>query len=216
MENVSVNQKPLRLRMSIISIVLVSLGLFWLFYDLAYRAVINVEVSLMEVVDFNTPYFALQLIESFPGLILTIVFGIIWTWYYNHQFMKMLIGFIFGGLSFGVLFLIPEVVTAQHFWLFCVSLLFLSVAEIHLTPVLSSTIVKYVKLKYLATAFALSAIFTRMFVGLTKFFPDEFYTDPSNALKVGLIGMLVMIIILVIGMRFGKKILKSNAQTQNI
>ncbi|WP_430409579.1 MFS transporter [Kordia sp.] len=192
----------------LILVTLIVLGVFWMFSDLTYVAKFDIRMSLAELVNFENPHIVFQQIESFPVIVFSLIFAVIWSWYYNHQFVKMLIGFFFGFLSFGVLFLIPEVVTATHFWIFCLSLFFLSIAEIHLAPVLNSTIVKYGNPKYLAILIAVSALFTRMFAGITKLFPDELYDNSAVALKIGAIGILLVIVLLIVGILFGKKYLK--------
>ena len=53
-----------------------------------------------------------------------------------------MLGFIFGALSLGVLFLIPDELNEQHSIIFMVSLFFLTMAEIHISPTMHSVLTK--------------------------------------------------------------------------
>ena len=68
---------------------------------------------------------------------------VLWTYFYSGQFFKLMIGFVFGLLSLGLLFLIPEIPTDEHTIIYLVSLLFLVIAEIHIAPIIHSVITKY-------------------------------------------------------------------------
>lgn len=184
------------------------LSVFWIFIDMAHLYKTEALRNIGEVLGYGGSYIIFQQIESFPVIILTIIFAVIWSWYYSHQIVKILIGFVFGALSLGMLFLIPEVVAAEHFWIFCVSILFFGIAEVHLAPILNATIIKYANPKYIAITIALSIVCMQLFAKIAILIPDSLYNNPMSAFNIGFVGILLATLLIALGISFGKKYLK--------
>ncbi len=86
-----------------------------------------------------------------------------------------MIGFIFGDISFGILFLIPETPNEQHSVLYLISLFFLCVSEIHIAPIIHSILTQYTKPQYLAILISLAFIPTRLFSFIVGLFNEGLY-----------------------------------------
>ncbi|QHI36064.1 Dipeptide permease D [Kordia antarctica] len=210
-KNKDLKQFALNHRILKIVLVILVVGLFWALFEIGYLKRIESQISLSKVVSFENLDSIFQQLESFFMIPVVIVFAILWSWYYNHQFVKLAIGFIFAVASYGILFLIPEVVTIYHFWLFIFSLFLLTLAEIHIAPILYATLAKYGNPKYLATLIASSLVLTRLFFAMHQLFSDEIYEDSSFTLKIAFGGMFIFAVILSAGVILGRKYLKSNA-----
>jgi POT family proton-dependent oligopeptide transporter len=109
-----------------------------------------------------------------------------------------MIGFIFGALTFGILFLIPETPTEQQTIFYLLSLVALGISEIHIAPIIHSIFTKYCNPKYLAIVFSIAFIPTRILSVILGLFNEMFYENPYLGLKVGVILMSICSIGLII------------------
>ena len=85
------------------------------------------------------------------------------------------------------------------------SLLFLSISEIHIAPIIHSILTKNSNPKYLAILISLAFIPTRLFSLLFSMFSEKFYDNPIFSLKFGLIAMIIVSIGLIIFVIWKKK-----------
>lgn len=190
-----------------ISFAFLAVGLFWVIYELGNIRVFDLQVQLSEISTMGIPesmWSSMNLIFILPVSLIAII---LWTSFYSTQFFKLMIGFIFGTISFGILFLIPEVPGKQHMVLFLVSLLFLNISEIHILPIIHSTLTKYTNPKYLAILISLAFIPTRLFYLITSLFNDDLNKNPTKALVIGIIAMAILSIGFIIYNRRNKNLL---------
>ncbi|MCK7589987.1 MFS transporter [Subsaxibacter sp. CAU 1640] len=183
---------PISKRILNILIAFIVVGLFWGFYELSSIRTFDLQLQLSEVSTLGIPNHLWQSINSIFILPISIIAIILWTYYYSSQFLKLMLGFIFGVISFGILFLIPEVPTEQHTIIYLISLLFLAISEIHIAPIIHSILTKYSNPKYLAILISLAFLPTRLISLIFGLFNDKLYDNPMLGLKIGIIGMTIV------------------------
>lgn len=199
-ENVKINK-----RIGQILTFLISVAIFWTIYEMSAIGKMETEMKLKteSTIDFvNNNLFMFEPIFLFA---FALVMAIIWTLYFNNRYIKLLIGFIFGTLSFATLFLIPESPTEMSLIYYLISLLFLGISETHITPIIQSILTKYSNPKYLAIIISLAFIPTRLFSLIFHGFDNKFYGNPMFALKFGTIAFLTLSIGLIVYMVKFKK-----------
>jgi len=197
---IKVNQRIINI---IIAFVIVSL--FWSIYEIGNIRIFDLQLKLSEISRLDVPknmWYSFYSVLLFPISILAII---AWTFFYNNQFCKLTIGFIFGAISFGILFLIPEMLTEKYAIVYLLSLLFLSISEIHIAPIIYSILTKNSNPKYLAILISLAFIPTRLFSMLFSLFNEKFYDNSILPLKFGLIAMIMISIGLIIFVKWKKK-----------
>ena len=185
----------------IIAFVIVSL--FWSIYEIGNIRFFDLQLKLSEISTLNIPK-SMTSLNSVFILPISIIAIIVWTFFYNNHFLKLTIGFIFGAISFGVLFLIPEIPTEKHTIIYLLSLLFLSISEIHIAPIIYSILTKNSNPKYLAILISLAFIPTRLFSVIFSVFNEKFYENPIFSLKFGLMAMIIVSIGLIIFVKWKK------------
>ncbi|MBB6682263.1 MFS transporter [Aequorivita sp. 609] len=177
-----------------ISIVLMVVGLFWAIYEISYYRIIDLQVQFRDVITIEIFKNDWHSINSLLILPIGIIAIIGWTYFYTSQFFKLILGFIFGAISLIVLMSIPDVFTEKHMVLYLLSILFMGISEIHIAPILYSTLTKYSNPKYLAILISLAFIPTSMLIFSTRFFNDRFYDNPIFGLKLGVTIMIIVAI----------------------
>lgn len=175
-----------------ILIAFIVVGLFWGFYELSSIRTFDLQSRLSEVSTLDIPNHLWQSLNSIFILPISIIAIVLWTYFYSNQFFKLMLGFVFGVISFGILFLIPEVPTEQHTITYLISLLFLAISEIHIAPIIHSILTKYSNPKYLAILISLAFLPTRMIFLFFGLFNDKLYDNPMLGLKIGIVGMIVV------------------------
>nr|WP_162897324.1 MFS transporter [Aquimarina sp. AD1] len=175
-----------------ILIAFIVVGLFWGFYELSSIRSFDLQLQLSEISTLGIPNHLWQSINSIFILPISIISIILWTYFYSSQFFKLMFGFIFGVISFGILFFIPEVPTEQHTVTYLISLLFLSISEIHIAPIIDSILTKYSNPKYLAILISLVFLPTRLISLVFGLFNDKLYENPMLGLKIGIVGMTII------------------------
>ncbi|MEP5341854.1 MAG: MFS transporter [Algibacter sp.] len=162
-EQTTEDKSTLNERIIKISIAFVIVGLFWAIYELGNIRFFDLQLKLSEISTLNISKSIWASLNSVFTLPISILAIIVWTLFYNSQFFKLMLGFIFGIISFGILFLIPEVPTEQHTIIYLLSLLFLGISETHIAPIIHSILTKNSNPKYLAILISLAFIPTRLF-----------------------------------------------------
>lgn len=175
-----------------ILIAFIVVGLFWGFYELSNIRTFDLQLQLSEISTLDIPNHLWQSINSIFILPISLISIILWTYFYSSQFFKLVIGFIFGVISFGILFLIPEVPTEQHTITYLISLLFLTISEIHIAPIIYSILTKYSNPKYLAILISLAFLPTRLISLVFGLFNDKLYDNSMLGLKIGIVGMTII------------------------
>lgn len=204
-EKISIGKRILNILIAFIIV-----GLFWGFYELSSIRTFDLQLQLSEVSTLDIPNRLWQSLNSIFILPISIIAIILWTYFYSNQFFKLMLGFIFGVISFGILFLIPEVPAEQHTITYLISLLFLAISEIHIAPIIHSILTKYSNPKYLAILISLAFLPTRLITLIFGLFNDKLYDNPMLGLKIGIIGMMVTAIGLIIYIIINKKTTYNN------
>jgi POT family proton-dependent oligopeptide transporter len=186
-EKISIGKRILNILIAFIVV-----GLFWGFYELSSIRTFDLQLQLSEVSTLDIPNHLWQSLNSIFILPIIIIAIVLWTYFYSNQFFKLMLGFVFGIISFGILFLIPEVPTEQHTITYLISLLFLAISEIHIAPIIHSILTKYSNPKYLAILISLAFLPTRMISLIFGLFNDKLYDNPMLGLKIGIVGMIVV------------------------
>jgi len=184
---VSVNTRGLKILITIIL-----LGIFWTIYELGYKRISDLEMKFSERSALNIPSSMWYIFSSVFLMPVGIVAAIIWSYVYNSQFIKLTIGFLIAALAYVILFLVPDAPSDQHVYYYLCSLLLLNIAEIHVSPVIYSTLTQYSNPKYLAIIMSLSFVPVKLFAMVMAFFNSQFSIEPIFALKLALIAMLVI------------------------
>lgn len=192
LDEIEKNEFPIGKRILNILIAFIVVGLFWGFYELSSIRTFNLQLQLSEISTLGIPNHLWQSINSIFILPISIIAIILWTYFYSNQFFKLMLGFIFGVISFGILFLIPEVPTEQYTVTYLISLLFLAISEIHIAPIIHSILTKYSNPKYLAILISLAFLPTRLISLIFGLFNDKLYDNPMLGLKIGIVGMTVV------------------------
>lgn len=169
-------------------------SIFWAIYELGNIRIFDLQFKLSEISTLNIPKSIWTSLNSIFILPISVLAIILWTFFYSSQIIKLMIGFIFGVISFGILFLIPEIPTEQHAVFYLISLLFLSISEIHISPIIHSILTRFSNPKYLAILISLVFIPTRLFSVMIGLFNEKLYDSPNPifGLKTGLITMVVV------------------------
>jgi POT family proton-dependent oligopeptide transporter len=138
-----------------------------------------------------------QSLNSVVTLPISLIAIIVWTYFYNSQFFKLLIGFIFGAIAFGIILFIPEIPEEKHTIYFIASMLFLAISEIHIAPIIHSILTKYSNPKYLAILISLAFVPTKIFALIFGIFHERIYDNPTLGIKFGIIAMILMSIVII-------------------
>lgn len=179
-------------RITKIIFALAIIGLFWSIYEIAGYRIFELQLTLSSISTLGIPQSIWSSLSTLLILPISIVVIVLWTWYYNSQFSKLMIGFIFGVISFGILFLIPEEPSSQHASIYFLSLLMLAISEMHIAPIVYSILTKYSNPKYLAILISLAFIPTRVFNFVFARFNENVYNNPILGLKIGIIVMTIV------------------------
>lgn len=175
-----------------ILITFIVVGLFWGIYEISNIRIFDLQMQFSEISAWNISKSMWQTIGSIFTLPISLLAIVLWTFFYNSQFFKLMVGFVFGAISLGILFLIPEIPTENHTITYLVSLFFLGISEIHITPIIHSILTKYANPKYLAILMSLAFLPTRLISLIFGLFNDKLYDNPMLGLKIGIIGMIVV------------------------
>jgi POT family proton-dependent oligopeptide transporter len=192
LDGIEKNEFPISKRVLNILIAFIVVGLFWGFYELSSIRTFDLQLQLSEISTLGIPNHLWQTINSIFILPISIIAIILWTYFYSSQFFKLMLGFVFGVISFGILFLIPEIPTEQHTITYLISLFFLAISEIHIAPIIHSILTKYSNPKYLAILISLAFLPTKLIYLVFGLFNDKLYDNPMLGLKIGIVGMTVI------------------------
>ena len=192
MDEIEKNEFLIGKRILNILIAFIVVGSFWGFYELSSIRIFDLQLQLSEISTLSIPNHFWQSINSIFILPISIIVIILWTYIYSSQFFKLMLGFVFGVISFGILFLIPEVPTEQHTVTYLISLLFLAISEIHIAAIIHSILTKYSNPKYLAILIILAFLPTRLMSLIFGLFNNKLYDSPMLGLKIGIAGMAVV------------------------
>lgn len=167
-------------------------GVFWMVYELMSTHLFALQSSLSEVSDLG------QNANSSLNSTLTIVFtglaAVAWTFLYSRQLVKLALGFFFGAVAYGTFLLLPFVSTNEQSTLFLITVLFLSLAEVHITPIIDAILTQYANPKYLAILMSLSFIPIRLFTYGIFLFEFEEHSDAATIFSVGILLLISLVV----------------------
>lgn len=165
---------------------------FWATYEISNIQLSSIHSRLSEASELimsETIWASFQSMISLPILIFVIT---LWTFLYSSYQFKLMLGFLFGAISYGILLYLPELPNDQHIAFYLLSLLLLGLSEVHIAPIISSVVTKYSNPKYLAIIFGLVFIPSRILPIMFGAFNEYFYRNPSQALVLGIIIMILI------------------------
>jgi POT family proton-dependent oligopeptide transporter len=141
-------------------ITLIYVALFWLFFGLLSSSQIYVEVNLPIIPGYQIPYSLWNSIGPFLAAPFGLFLMIYWSKYYSPRLRKLLLGFVFGVISFGLFLCVndQEIDTVSSMLFFVGSLLCLSLAEIYLWPIVYAEITEKINPKFIAIAISLASL----------------------------------------------------------
>lgn len=193
---------------------LIVVSLFWVIYSIGNIRILDIQPIFFENIESELLKKIWTYIDLSFIIPISLIASIIWTHFYNNQFIKLTIGFIFGAIAFGILFLIPEIPTEKHMIIYFLAIFLLGISEIHIAPILFSILTKNSNPKYLAILISLSAIPIRLFNALITFtFEGKLYKNPIFSLKFALISMIIISIGLIIFVKWKRITTYNNVYT---
>jgi POT family proton-dependent oligopeptide transporter len=179
-------------RILTIAIAFIIVGLFWGIYEISNIRILDLQIQLGENSTLGISKSMWQSLNSVFTLPISLIAIIVWTYFYNSQFFKLLIGFIFGAIAFGIILFIPEIAEEQHTIYFIASMLLLAISEIHIAPIIHSILTKYSNPKYLAILISLAFVPTKIFALIFGLFHERIYDNPTLGVKFGIITMILV------------------------
>lgn len=197
---------PTKRRALYIVIALVFVGLFWAIHEISSIRISDLQFQLSEISTLGIPKTIWPSLYAVIALPLGLIAIVLWTYFYSNQFFKLMLGFIFGAISFGILLLIPEIPAGQHTALYLLALLFLGISEIHIAPIVHSILTQYANPKYLAILVSLALIPPRLFSILIGLFNEGLLEKPVIAIVIGTVAMAFLSIGLIIFNRTNEKL----------
>lgn len=192
MNKLEYDEFPIRVKVINILMAFVIVSFFWGFYELANIRTIEIQGQLSQISNLNIPNHLWQTHNSIFILPIGIIAVVLWSYLYSNQYFKLMLGFVFGVISFGILFLVPEVPTEQHTIIYLISLLFLAISEICIAPIIHSILTKYFNPKYLAILISLAFLPAHLISIIFRLFNDKLFGNPMLGLKIGIIGMAII------------------------
>lgn len=196
-EETSSRSLPVRARSKKIPIAFFWVTLFWAIYEISNIRLFDLEAELSEALVLILPNYILSSLGLIFLLPLSFLAFIVWTFFYQSSSFKLLLGCLFASISYGILFLIPELPRGQQTILYLIAVCFLSISEIHISPILHSVLTKYANPKYLAIIISLAFIPTRLCTAMLGVFNEDLYKNPLIAIQIGMLAMLVLTITLI-------------------
>lgn len=191
-EKTSIGKRVLTIAMAFIIV-----GLFWGIYEISNIRILDLQIQLGENSTLGISRSMWQSLNSIFTLPISLIAIIVWTYFYNSQFFKLLIGFIFGAIAFGIILFIPEIPEEKHTIYFIASILLLAISEIHIAPIIHSILTKYSNPKYLAILISLAFVPTKIFALIFGIFHERIYDNPTLGIKFGIIAMILISIVII-------------------
>jgi len=194
------NKFTLNLNQRIVNILIIvfAVGLFWMFYSISDVRFFDIQTEFMKIKSLSHFSVLWNSSNSIFILLISIFIIVLWTKFYTTQLHKLIIGFVFGLISYGLLLYIPEVPNEHNVVLYFISLFMLAIGEVYISPIVNSIIIKYGKPKYFAILISLAYIPSKMlYLVFGLFKRDDFRTEPLLAIKIGFIATGIICFILI-------------------
>lgn len=192
-EKITFNQRSINIGWAFLFV-----GVFWAVFEMNSLRIFDLQALLSA---YATTPLAVYIWKSFGQLALfpiSIIAVIVWTFFYSTQLFKLMIGFVLAVLSYGFFLLLPEIPEAQHTFTYIVAMLLLSLAEIHIAPVVYSILTQYSAPKYLAIIVSLSFIPVKLCSLAVGLFEKDITEQPIVALWIGMFILIMLSLGLVV------------------
>lgn len=203
-----------RNRVLTVSIVLVLVGLFWSIYQCAGAQFSYLEFKFVEMTSWNIPRIMWSSSSAFFIIPISLIAAVVWSRFYSSHYFKLMLGFVFGTISFSVLFLIPEIPTETHASLYLLAILSWGIAEVYIAPISHSVLTKYANPKYLAILMSLVVIPNHILSSVFTFALTGDENEAAFGLQVGLIAMAFICVGLIGFVLLNKKPSEIEAKSQ--
>lgn len=208
---IEINQFSMNKRIVIILLALGLYGLFFWFLGIGNIYGLDLSLIFSEMPSLGISDHFWEFYHYIFIVLISLIAIIVWTYFYNSSFVKLMIGFVFGAVSLGLLFFIPMEPTENHFSIFLVSLIFLAISETHIGPIIYSILTKYANPKYLAILISLVFLPTSLISLISTLFLNDLFEQPELSLKISVIGMILSAFGIFIFLKFNKKLFYKNS-----
>ena len=189
LKNIVLPKLKLSTRFLKISMILLFFIGFWLGHQLLSPDLFYVTDEISKSVE--TGILSGASINSLNSLFVAlsaILLFIFWTFFHWNRYLKMGLGLVLGLTSFALILNVSPDLTESDLVIFVVSIALLGMAEVLITPTLSSAVVRYVSPKYFAIVFGLLFIPSRLTAVFSRLFENENgeFTEWSLDFGIGL------------------------------
>lgn len=185
------------------------IGLFWAFFELSGIKTHSIQIHLSEISSLGIPKSIWTSSSILIIIPISIFFSIFWSYYFFSSVYKLMLGFLFGIVAFGILLFIPEIPEEKHTLFYLLSILFFGISETQISPIIESTLTRYSNPKYLAIIISLAFIPARFFILIIGFLGLEIYNNSSTI--IGFIAIIILSLVLFISISINK--MKKNEKT---
>ncbi len=179
-------------RTFIIIMAFIIVGLFWVAYEISSIRILDLHIKFAELITIDIPRSIWQSLNSTLTLPLSVIAIVVWTYFYNSQLFKLLIGFILGAIAFGIILFIPEMPDEKHTFYFITSMLILALSEIHIAPIIHSILTQYSNPKYLAILMSIAFVPTKIAALFIVLFNERISDNPFWGITFGTIVMILV------------------------
>ncbi len=199
------NTSKMSVKATRITIASVVVGLFLAISSLTDLPIRDIQLSMSEISIIGLANYNWHLHNFIQIVILGLAAIIYWSRIFSSTLRKITLGAVFAVVSFALLLSISDTLVTSHAVIFLLALIFLSLAEIHISPLLNSIATRYANQKYLATTISLVALPSRLFSILFAAFSINSSSNVALVFTTGLISMLLatagLVVLLVITRR---------------
>lgn len=190
-----------------IIILVLFVGCFWVTYELSYFGVIEINQRIGDAFIDDLPEAIVSNSFSTSLSIFTLIaFAFLWSRYYGNQFLKLFLGFVVFGIALFMLTAIPVDIKEGGVSLFVLAIIFMSIGESLITPLISSVTVKYANPKYLTIVLVLVTIPSLGFNKIAGMLGEKSADYSTNVILV--YSACVLVLLSLIGYLFFRKIKK--------
>ena len=125
-------------------------GSFWLVYNITDIQLFEVQRLIIEDGSLKLSGDMMYSIGFYTMIFIGILAAIIWSKWYTSPFFKLLLGFVFASVAIRVISYSLHAPTDETFTLYVIAIVCMVLAEIHIVPIVFSTMTRYINPKYLA------------------------------------------------------------------
>ncbi len=161
-------------------------AIFWTLYDAGGMDVNMVQYELLN--DRKTgffTYYRMYSITAYVTIFLLIVFALAWMFFHMNRFLKMALGFVFGGVAFVLYLLVSPEASSLGLVILLVATLFMCLAEVFVGPTVLAMVARYANPRYLAIIFSVVFLPGRFLMWLSGLVLPHMDFGYAPGLKIG-------------------------------